>query len=246
VNEDCPVKQVKSYALLASRDAMNIDGMSEATLEKLIGAGFIKCYADIFKLNRFRNEIAQMDGFGEKSADNMIRAAEQSLSTTVPRFIYSLGIPGIGAANAKVLSKKYHGDFDAIRNAPAEELCDIDGIGQVLADNIRKFFDDEKNNAEVDELLSLVILNSESDGPEDTSLEGITFVITGDVHIYANRKELSEYIESRGGKTSGSVSSKTGYLINNDIDSGSSKNKKAKELGIPIITEEDFVQMFAK
>ncbi len=245
-NESCPVKKVKAYALFASRDAMNIDGMSEATMEKLIGAGFIKTYADIFRLERYRSDIAKLEGFGERSADNLIKAAEKARDTTVPAFIYSLGIPGIGAANAKVLSRKYNGDFDAIRKAPAGELCEIDGIGQVLADNIRSFFDDEKNSAEADDLLGIVRFDAGDGAAEDRGLEGLTFVITGDVHIYANRKELSGYIESRGGRTSGSVSSRIDYLINNDIASGSSKNKKAKELGVRIITEEEFVQMFTK
>ena len=244
MNEECPVKQVKSYALLASRDAMNIDGMSEATLEKLIGAGFIKSYADIFRLGRYRSEIAQMDGFGEKSADNMIEAAKKSALTTVPRFIFSLGIPGIGAANAKVLSKEFGYDFSAFRNAAKEELCEIDGIGEVLAESIVSFFKDEKNNREVDELLELISFEIQEENTTEQSLSGKTFVITGNVFRFTNRKEFEAYVEERGGKTSGSVSSKTDYLVNNDIASGSSKNKKAKELGIPIITELEFLEMF--
>lgn len=244
MNEECPVKQVKSYALLASRDAMNIDGMSEATLEKLIGAGFIKSYADIFRLGRYRSEIAQMDGFGEKSADNMIEAAKKSALTTVPRFIFSLGIPGIGAANAKVLSKEFGYDFSAFRNAVKEELCEIDGIGEVLAESIVSFFKDEKNNREVDELLELISFEIQEENTTEQSLSGKTFVITGNVFRFTNRKEFEAYVEERGGKTSGSVSSKTDYLVNNDIASGSSKNKKAKELGIPIITELEFLEMF--
>lgn len=246
-NPECPVKRVKAYALLASRDAMNIDGMSEATLEKLIGAGFIKSYADIFKLDRFRNEIAQMDGFGDKSAENMINAAEKASNTSVPRFIYSLGIPGIGVASAKVLSKRYNNKFSDFRKASREELCEVEGIGSVLADQIVDFFNNKKNNAEIDELLQVIELDESANvQTEKQNLEGLTFVITGDVFKFANRKELQQFIEERGGKAASSVSTKTNYLINNDILSNSTKNKKAKELGVKIITEDEFIEQFAQ
>lgn len=245
VNPDCPVKRVKSYALFVSRDAMNIDGLSEMTLEKLISAGFIKHYSDLFRLDRYRSEIAAMDGFGEKSADNMIRAAEKSAETTVSRFIYSLGIPGIGVANAKVLSRVFGDDFDRFRHADAGELCRVEGIGDILADSIAAYFMDEKNTAEIDGLLECIHFIKRADTNVNRNLEGMTFVITGAVEQFANRKELQQFIEDRGGKTASSVSSSTGFLINNDIMSNSSKNKKAKELKIPIITEKEFLDRFA-
>ncbi len=244
VNPDCPVKKVKSFVLLASRDALNIDGLSEMTLEKLIAAGFIKNYADIFRLERYRNEIAALDGFGEKSADNLIRAAAKSADTTVPRFIYSLGIPGIGVANAKMISRSFGDDFEKFRNAGMEELCGIEGIGEVLAESVKAYFNDDNNNKQVNELLQLVRLEKTASVSDNQNLAGITFVITGDVERFANRKELQQFIEDHGGKAAGSVSKVTGYLINNDITSNSSKNKKAKELGIPIITEEEFMKLF--
>ena len=247
VNPDCPVKKVKSFALLASRDAMNIDGLSELTLEKLISAGFIKTYSDIFRLERYRNEIAAMEGFGEKSADNMITAAKKASQTTVPRFIYSLGIPGIGVANAKVLSKTFGNSFDSFRHADAERLCEVDGIGEVLADAIADFFRDEENNEQIDSLLKFVDFEKKDESQiKEQNLAGMTFVITGNVYHYANRKELQQEIEERGGKAAASVSSATSFLINNDNTSSSSKNKKAKELGIPVITEEEFINRFVQ
>ena len=241
-NPDCPAKKIKAFALLASRNALNIDGLSEMTLEKLIGAGFIKTYADLFKLERYRNEIAAMEGFGEKSADNLIEAAKTASKTTLARFIYALGIPGIGAANAKVIAKRY--TFDELKNADEEELTLIDGVGEILAGQIKAFFRDEKTMAAVDELLECLEIEDTGKPEGGNNLEGLTFVITGSLETYANRKELEEYIDSMGGKTASSVSAKTSFLINNDILSGSSKNKKAKELGVEIITENDFRNRF--
>ena len=246
-NPDCPVKKVKSFALLASRDAMNIDGLSELTLEKLISAGFIKTYSDIFRLERYKDDIAAMEGFGEKSADNMITAAKKASLTTVPRFIYSLGIPGIGVANAKVLSKTFGNSFDRFRHADAERLCEVDGIGGVLADAIADFFSNEENNEQIDSLLEFVDFEKQDESQaKEQNLAGMTFVITGNVYRYANRKELQQEIEERGGKAASSVSSATSFLINNDNTSSSSKNKKAKELGIPVITEEEFINRFVQ
>ena len=246
VNPQCPVKKVKSFALLCARDAMNIEGLSEMTLEKLISAGFIKEYVDIFRLGRCRNEIAMLDGFGEKSADNLIEAAKKASQTTTARFIYSLGIPGIGVANAKVISRAFEDDFDKFRNAGAEELCSIEGIGNVLADAIVEYFKDEDNNRQVDELLTEVTLQKSASGQAgEQNLKGLTFVITGNVEHFPNRKELQQFIEDRGGKCASSVSGATNFLINNDINSGSSKNKKAKELGITILTEQAFLGRFA-
>ena len=241
INPECPAKQIKSYALLASRDAMNIDGMSEATLEKLIGAGFIKTYADIFNLSAYRNEIAAMEGFGEKSADNLINAAAKAADTTLPRFIYSLGIPGIGSANAKQLAKNF--TLDELRKAEIEELTETEGVGAVLADGIVKFFSDEAKQKEIDELLKKVTIETvQEDAPQN--MEGLTFVITGSLENFTNRKELEDIISHRGGKVSSSVSAKTDYLINNDVTSNSSKNKKARELGIPIISEGGLLEKF--
>lgn len=246
VNPECPVKKVKSFALLAARDAMNIDGLSEMTLEKLVSAGFIKEYADIFRLKRYRNDIARMDGFGEKSADNLIEAVSKASETTVPRFIYSLGIPGVGVANAKVISRAFDGDFERIRKAGHDELRNIEGIGDVLADAIEAYFRNDENSRRIDDLLTEVSFQKDiSKTDREQTLSGLTFVITGNVERFANRKELQQLIEDCGGKCASSVSSATDYLINNDITSGSSKNKKAKELGIPIIKEEDFIKRFA-
>lgn len=245
VNQDCPVKKVKSFALFASRDAMNIDGLSEMTIEKLISAGFIRHYADLFRLDRHRSEIAGLDGFGDKSADNLIRAAKKSIDTTVSRFIYSLGIPGIGVANAKVLSKVFNDDFDRFRHAGTKELCEVEGIGEVLAESITAFFGNEDNTAEIDGVLECIHFTKQTNTAANRNLEGMTFVITGAVEQFANRKELQQFIEDRGGKSASSVSNATSYLINNDNMSNSSKNKKAKELKIPIITEKEFMDRFA-
>lgn len=245
VNQDCPVKRIKSFALLTSRDAMNIDGLSEMTLEKLIAAGFIRKPADIFRLERYRKEIAGLEGFGEKSADNLIKAADAASGTTLPRLIYSLGIPGIGVANAKMISKYFNGDFDRIRQASVEELCGIEGIGDVLAGSIYEFFNDRNNNENIDELLqSVKIIQTDAESETVQNMEGLTFVITGSLTGFGNRKELQQLIEDHGGKTASAVSGSTDYLINNDTASSSSKNKKAKELGIPVISEKEFMERF--
>lgn len=245
VNQDCPVKRIKSFALLTSRDAMNIDGLSEMTLEKLIAAGFIRKPADVFRLERYRKEIAGLEGFGEKSADNLIKAAEAASGTTLPRLIYSLGIPGIGVANAKMISKYFNGDFDRIRQASVEELCGIEGIGDVLAGSIYEFFNDRNNNENIDELLqSVKIIQTGAESETVQNMEGLTFVITGSLTGFGNRKELQQLIEDHGGKTASAVSGSTDYLINNDTASSSSKNKKAKELGIPVISEKEFMERF--
>ena len=241
-NPDCPAKKIKSFALLASRDAMNIDGLSEMTLEKLIGAGYIKTLSDVFRLNRFRTEIASMDGFGEKSADNLIEAAKKASQTTLPRFIYALGIPGIGVANAKMLAKKF--TLEEFRKAQLEDLTSVDGVGDVLAGQILDFLKNNSNEKLIDELLENISIQEENAAETGNKLEGLTFVITGNLEHFENRKKLEEYIDLQGGKTSSSVSAKTSYLINNDINSGSSKNKKAKELGVEIITEKDFINRF--
>jgi len=242
-NPDCQAKKLKSFTLLVSRDALNIDGLSEATLEKFIAAGFIHEYADMFHLDRHREAIISMEGFGQKSYDNLTAAAERASHTTLPRVIYGLGIAGIGLANAKVLCRTFHGDFDAMRRAGKEELTEADGIGEVLADAWISWFASEKNNRQVDDLMAELTIEQEAESQEEAVFAGMTFVITGSVEHFANRRALQAEIERRGGKAAGSVTARTTYLINNDTTSNSSKNKKAKELGIPIISEQDFLNM---
>ncbi len=242
-NPDCQAKQIKKFALFVSRDALNIDGMSEATLEKFIGEGFIKEFADLFHLDRHEEQIVTLEGFGQKSYDNLIAAAKAASHTTLPRLIYSLGIPGIGTANAKVIAKAFDYDPQRIRHATAEELSGISGIGEVLSDGFVQFFAKEKNQQSLDALLDCLTFEAAETNAGGQTLEGKTFVITGAVDHFANRNELKEKIESLGGKVSGSVSAKTSFLINNDTTSTSGKNKKAKELGIPVISEEEFLAM---
>ena len=244
-NPECQAKKIKSFDLFVSRDALNIDGLSEMTLEKFIAAGFIHEFDDIFHLDRHRDAIVTMEGFGEKSYENLIEAAKTASHTTLPRLIFGLGIAGIGLANAKVICRHFDFDLDAMRKADAEELCAIDGIGGVLADAWVTYFKNDKNNEILDHLLADLTFANEARSEEQT-LAGKTFVITGSVEHFANRKELQEKIESLGGKASGSVSAKTSYLINNDVTSNSSKNKKARELGIPILSEEDFLKMIGE
>ncbi len=245
-NPECQAKKIKSFTLFTSRDAMNIAGLSEATLEKFIGVGMIHEYSDIYHLDRHQEEIVNMDGFGQKSYDNLIEAAKKASHTTLPRLVYGLGVAGIGLANAKMICKHFKNDFTAMRHASAEELTEIDGIGDVLARAWTAFFADEKNNEIVDHLLSDLTFESENEENGETAdeaFEGLNFVITGSLEHFKNRKELQELIEKRGGKVTGSVTSKTNYLINNDVTSSSSKNKKARELGIPILSEEEFLKL---
>ena len=241
-NPDCQAKKIKSFTLFVSRDALNIDGLSEATLEKFISAGFIHEFADIFHLDDHKEEIVNMDGFGEKSYDNLTAAVKNASHTTLPRLIYGLGIAGIGLANAKVLCRHFKYDLDKMRTAGKEELMEADGIGGVLADAWTLFFSNEKNNVMVDHLLKELTFEKEEED-EDGTFAGKIFVITGSLEHFSNRKELQALIESKGGKVTGSVTGKTSYLINNDTASSSSKNKKARELGIPVISEDDFLKM---
>jgi len=245
-NPDCQAKKIKSFTLFTSRDALNIAGLSEATLEKFIGVGMIHEYADIFHLDRHQEEIVEMDGFGQKSYDNLIAAAEKASHTTLPRMVYGLGVAGIGLANAKMICRHFKNDFEAMRHATVEELVEIDGIGEVLAQAWTAFFSDGKNNAIVDHLLAELTFevgDEESSEDADEAFAGMNFVITGSLEHFKNRKELQELIERRGGKVTGSVTSKTNYLINNDVASSSSKNKKARELGVPILSEEEFLKL---
>ena len=241
-NPDCQVKHIKQYALMASRDALNIDGLSESTLEKFLSKGFIKSDSDLFHLDKFKDEIINMDGFGKRSYEKLISALDEAKNTTVSRFLYSLGISGIGSANAKMIAKYFDNDIDRIISASKDDLLEIEGIGEVLANSIADFFRSEKNIENIESLRKILKFEKEESGGGD-KLSGKVCVITGSLQHFSNRNELKELIEKNGGKVSGSVSSKTNYLINNDTASNSSKNKKAKELGVEIISEEDFLKL---
>ncbi len=242
-NEDCSAKHLKAFALFVSRDALNIDGLSEATLEKFIAKGFIRTFSDIFHLDRYREEIQSMEGFGEKSYENLQKSIEKARTTTLPRLIYGLGIAGIGLANAKVICKEFQYDIEKMMHLTQEELSSVSGIGPVLAGAYVEYFSKEQHVEELKKLLAELEIPQELGSSEAQTFENMTFVITGSVEHFANRNEVKEVIESRGGKVTGSVTAKTNYLINNDVNSTSSKNKKAKELGIPIITEGAFLEM---
>ena len=239
-NPDCQAKHVKSFEHFVTRNAMNIDGISVQTLEKFIDRGFIKTYTDVYHLDRYRDEIVNMEGFGEKSYDNIIASVEKSRHTKLANVIYGLGIEGIGLANAKLICRQFEDDVDKITSLTVEELLEVEGIGEVLAKAFTEYFADNERRTQFYSLIDELTLEKEVRN-DDSSIAGKTFVITGGVNHFGNRDELKEYIEKLGGKTTGSVSAKTDYLINNDVNSNSSKNKKAKELGIPILSEEDFL-----
>lgn len=242
-NAACLAKQLKLLTLFVSRNAMNIDGLSEATLEKFIERGFIREFADLFKLERYRDEIIAMEGFGEKSFGNLMDSIAKARHTTLPRLLYGLGISNIGTANAKMICRAFSYDLDKIRNSSAEELAEIDGIGEVIGKAFSDYFRDEENREHLDHLLAELEIEVPQVQEGEQPFAGRNFVITGSVNHFANRDEVKALIEEKGGKVTGSVTSKTDYLINNDAASNSSKNRKAKELGIPIITEEEFLQM---
>lgn len=241
-NPDCAAKKIKAFTLFVSRDAMNIDGLSEATLEKFIARGFIHNFGDIYEISRYREEIVSMDGFGQKSFDNLLGSLEKSRDTTLAKVIYSLGIANIGLANAKVICRHFDDDLEALRRADLEEVSAIDGIGPVIAGNLVDYFQKEENNQKLDQLLSHLRIQKEEKTGEQI-FAGMNFVITGSLDHFSNRSEAKNLIESLGGKVTGSVTKKTAYLINNDQTSSSSKNKKARELGIPILSEEDFLAL---
>ena len=242
MNPKCQAKHVKSFSLFASRDAMNIEGLSEATLEKFIINGYVKDFTDIFHLDRYEAEIKTMEGFGEKSYENLRKRIENARKTTLPRLIYSLGIPNIGISNAKMICRELGEDPKRVIRATEEELSAISGVGGVIAGTFVEYFKDTAHVDVFDRLLKEVELTKET-SEEDQKFAGVNFVITGSVEHFVNRAQAKEEIEKRGGKVTGSVTSKTNYLINNDTGSGTAKNKKARELGIPIISEEDFLQM---
>lgn len=244
-NKQCPAKNIKAFTLFVSRNAMNIDGLSEETLEKFIDAGYIREFADIYRISRYREEITNTSGFGEKSYDNLITSLNKSRDVELHALIYSLGIPNIGVANAKLICKYFDNDLEKIRHATVEELVKIDGIGDKMAEKFMEYFSDKENVEKLDRLLQEVTIKNPEVNHNAQNMEGLNFVVTGSVNHFANRNEVKEYIEQRGGKVTGSVTSKTNYLINNDIMSNSSKNKKAKELGIEIITEEQFIERWS-
>lgn len=242
-NSRCSARRIKSFSLFVSRDAMNIEGLSEATLEKFIAHGYIHTFADIYHLNHYREEIVSMDGFGEKSYQNLMESIERSRKTTLARVIYALGIPNIGVANARLLCRFFDYDLKRLKEANEEEIASIEGIGDVIAAAVVNYFAEEANEAALEALLCELDIEKPEENGNSSMLAGKTFVITGSVSHFANRSELKNYIEERGGKVTGSVTKKTNYLINNDKESNSSKNKKALELNIPLLSEEDFLKL---
>lgn len=243
-NEKCAAKQIKAFTLFVSRDALNIDGLSEATLEKFIDRGFIHEFADLFELEKYRDEITTMEGFGERSYQKLIDSVETARNTTLPRVIYSLGIAGIGLANAKLLCRHFDYDLEKIKQADEEALSEIEGVGEVLARAIVEYLGDADNLQRIDRLMQKLNVEVPQIDAGSQTLSGMSFVITGSLNHYENRNELKDIIEQKGGKVTGSVTSKTTCLINNDIASNSSKNKKAKELNVPILSEEDFMGQY--
>ena len=243
-NDACAAKKIKLFALFVGRDGLNIDGMSEATLEKFIAKGFLHEFSDLYHLDRHKDEIISMEGFGQKSYDKIIQAVETSRKTTLPKVIYGLGIAGVGLATAKLICKHFQYDYSAMANAGVEELNEIEGVGAVIAQAFVKYFESQENRAIVDRLLAELDIQVEKVDASAQTLTGQVIVITGSLELYENRNALKDAIEAKGGKVTGSVTAKTTYLINNDITSTSSKNKKAKELGVPIVTEKEFVEKF--
>lgn len=245
-NGECLAKQIKSFTHFVSRDAMNVEGLSEATIEKLIAKGLIKELADIFHIEKYKDEIVNMEGFGEKSFSNLAASVEKARKTTPARLLYSLGIVNIGLSTAKLICKKFNNDWNSVQNATYEQLVEIDGIGDVMANAYLDFFKNEKKKIIVEDILKEIEFEKAEEAKSEQIFENTNFVITGSVEKYKNRDELKEIIEERGGKVTGSVTSNTSYLINNDNLSNSSKNKKAKELGIQIITENQFIEWLEK
>ncbi len=243
-NENCAAKRIKSFTLFVSRDAMNIDGLSEATLEKLIDRGFVKEFADLFHLEQYREEIAQMEGFGEKSCQNLLDSIEQARNTTLPRVIYGLGIANIGVANAKMLCRYLDYDLERMQEADRETLSAIDGVGDVIASAFVDYMEDKENKARLERLMAELHVEIPQVEEGSQTLAGMNFVITGSLTHFGSRSDLKDIIEQKGGKVTGSVTGKTTCLVNNDIASASSKNKKAKELGVPILSEEDFLAQY--
>lgn len=245
-NPDCDAKKIKSFTLLVSRDALNVDGLSESTLEKFLAKGFLHEFADLFHLGRFQEEIRQMEGFGEKSFQNLTENLERARKTTLPRLLYGLGIENVGVANAKMLCRHFRYDLQAIEEASEEELAEIDGVGEVIARGVHAYFHEKKSREQLENLLRELEIEEENVQEGEQTLRGMSFVITGSLSHFENRNAMKEEIEKRGGKVTGSVTGKTVCLINNDVDSSSSKNRKAKELEIPILSEEAFMEEYLK
>lgn len=243
-NPECAAKKIKSFTLFVSRDALNMEGLSEATLEKFISMGFIHEYADLFHLAEHRDAIVDMEGFGEKSYANLVDSIEKARNTTLSRLIYGLGIANIGLVNAKMLCRHFDYDLDALQSAKEEELSDIEGVGDVIAGAFVSYMNNPANREKIDHLLPELHLEKPESSTENQNLAGLSFVVTGTLNSFENRNALKDEIEKRGGKVTGSVTSKTECLINNDVTSSSSKNKKAKELNVPILSEEDFLQKY--
>lgn len=243
-NEKCAAKQIKAFTLFVSRDALNIDGLSEATLEKFIDRGFIHEFADLFELERYRGEITQMEGFGEKSFRNLMASIETARKTTLPRVLYGLGISGIGVANAKLICRHFDYDLERMKRADERILGEIEGVGEVLAGAFAEYMRDEDNLRRMERLLQKLTIEAPVVDMAGRTLAGMSFVITGSLNHYDSRNELKEIIEQKGGRVTGSVTGRTTCLINNDITSASSKNKKAKELQVPVLSEEDFMEQY--
>ena len=249
-NPDCMAKKIKLLTHFVSRDAMNIAGLSEMTLEKFVGENMIHELSDVFKLSGHREKIVSLEGFGEKSYNNLIESIDKARETTAVRVLYSLGIANIGLATAKLVCRFFDNDIEKITKAKPDELTQIDGVGEVMAGVFADYFNKDENLRTLEHLLLEVhIENAEANANDEGNIEGnnaisgLTFVVTGDVEKFKNRRELSDFIESKGGKVTGSVTGKTDYLINNDLTSNSGKNKKAKELGIKIISENEFLEL---
>lgn len=242
INDNCIAKQIKLFTHFVSRDAMGIDGLSEATIEKFIAKGFVKELGDIFRIEKHKEEIVKMEGFGEKSYNNLIASINKSRRTSVIRLLYSLGIPNVGLSTAKLICKKFNYVWKDIENATYDQLIEISGIGEIMADAYVTFFNNEKNKVMIKDILEEIEFEEMESSSSEMLFENITFVITGSIEQFKNRNELKNIIEDKGGKVTDSVTSKTNYLINNDYLSNSSKNKKAKELGISVITENQFVE----
>lgn len=241
-NSQCAAKKSKLFAHFVSRDALNIEGLSEATIEKLLSKKIVTALPDLFTLEEHKKEITQMEGFGEKSFNNLLASIEKARHTTLPRLIYSLGIPNVGLSTAKLICSRFEEEPERVLAARVEQLTEIEGVGAVIAGTFVRFFEAEENVNLVRDLLQYLTL-TKTEQAKVSDITGKVFVITGSVTKFTNRNEMKAFIEGRGGKVTGSVTSKTNYLINNDVTSGSSKNKTAKELGIPIITEEEFLEM---
>ncbi len=245
-NPNCKAQLIRSLSHYTSRDAANIEGLSEATIEKFVEKGFLENYTDLYNLHKYKNIITEMEGFGEKSYNKLEKSIEKSKEIALPNFIYALGINHVGLSNAKLLCKYFNYDLDKIMKSTTDELIEIDGFGAVISHALSKYFSDEKNKNLIQYITSILKIQLPTELPEEKRLNNFTFVITGDVFEFENRKELQKYIENSGGKVTSSVTGKTSYLINNDLESNSSKNKKAKELGIPIINEKKFIEMFSR